>query len=326
MEKVLSQEEIDALVRGIDDGKIQATPEPVNDSGIAPYRFEDQDRIIRGRMPLLEIINDQFIKLFRNTLSSTARRTIDMSPKGVKMVKLSQFISTLPVPSSLHIFKMDPLPGNAFMVLESKLIFTLLDLFFGGSGKVACRIEGREFTAIEMRFIQKLVAMIFGDLEKSWQAVHPVRFNYVRTEINPQFLQVAPLTSQIILVSFAIEIEEFTGAIDLCIPSTLLDPIKNKLYSGRQKEQSETDHHWRDAFTNCLKGSEVEIVVELGRLKMTIETLLGLEKGDVLMLDKDASQSLLARIQGVPKFLGKGGLCGSNKAIQIEKRLEPLQD
>jgi flagellar motor switch protein FliM len=326
MEKVLSQEEIDALLRGIDDGKIQPAPEPVNDSGIAPYRFENQERISRDRMPLLEIINNQFVKLFRNTLSSTARRTIEVSPKGVEMVKLSQFISTLPVPSSLHVFKMDPLPGNAFMVLESKLIFTLLDLFFGGSGKAAYSIEGREFTAIEMRFIQKLVAMIFCDLEKSWQSVHPVRFNYVRTEINPQFLQIAPLTSQIILVSFAIMIEEFTGAIDLCIPSTLLDPIKNKLYSGRQKEQSEADHHWREAFTNCLKESEVEIVVELGTLKMTIENLLGLEKGDVLMLDKDASQSLLARIQGVPKFLGKGGLCGSNKAIQIEKRLEPLQD
>ncbi len=319
MERILSQEEIDALVGGVKNGTVDAIPKPVVASGAVPFDFGDQERISLSRMPTLDMVNAHFIKLFRNTLSLAVRRNIEVISKGVNMGKLGQFMSALPVPSSLHLFRMDPLNGDACMVIDSKLVYTLLDLFFGGSGKVAYKIEGREFTPVESRFIKRLVDMIFTDMEKAWRDVHPVKFHYLKTEINPQFVHIAPPSHPIILDTFDIQIEDFIGASSLCIPHSLVEPIKAKLYSGHFK--SEADSRWRECLTKALKDAEVEIAVELGSRKMTFRELTELKKGNVLLLDKDAFEPLVAKVGGVPKFTGRAGLYGPNKAMEIDKIL-----
>jgi flagellar motor switch protein FliM len=321
MEKILSQEEIDALLHGMEDGKVDTTPEQLNRSGIISFDFANQDRIIRGRMPTLEIINDHFSRLFRNTLSSALRKALDVGSRGVQMMKFGEFIKTLPVPSSLHIFRMDPLRGHAILVLESKLVFTLLDLFFGGSGKTSFRIEGRDFTAIESRLIQRVVAMVFGDLEKAWNSVHPLSIQHTRTEINPQFVSIVPPSDLVITIPYGIELEQFTGIITLCIPYSTIEPIKGKLYSGYQSDQMEVDHNWIERFYERLKNTEVEVRVELGRSQITVQDLFRLKVGDVIPLGKDVSDPLSVQVQGVPKFLARPGVYGSNKAIQIEEKI-----
>ena len=321
MEKILSQEEIDALLHGMEDGKVDTTPEQLNRSGIISFDFANQDRIIRGRMPTLEIINDHFSRLFRNTLSSALRKALDVGSRGVQMMKFGEFIKTLPVPSSLHIFRMDPLRGHAILVLESKLVFTLLDLFFGGSGKTSFRIEGRDFTAIESRLIQRVVAMVFGDLEKAWNSVHPLSIQHTRTEINPQFVSIVPASDLVITIPYGIELEQFTGIITLCIPYSTIEPIKGKLYSGYQSDQMEVDHSWIERFYERLKNTEVEVRVELGRSQITVQDLFRLKVGDVIPLGKDVSDPLSVQVQGVTKFLARPGVYGSNKAIQIEEKI-----
>jgi flagellar motor switch protein FliM len=275
-------------------------------------------------MPTLEIVNDHFSRLFRNNLSTALRRTIDVGSRGVQMTKFGEFIKTLPVPSSLHIFKMDPLRGYALLALESKLVFTLLDVFFGGSGKTTFRIEGRDFTAIESRLIQKVVMMIFVDLEKAWNAVHPLTFQHVRSEINPQFVSIVPPSDLVITISFGVELEQFTGMITLCIPYSMIEPIKAKLYSGYQSDQLEIDRTWIRRFMDRLQTAEVEVKVELGKRQIKVQDLLQLKEGDIFPLEKEVLEPLVVQVEGVPKFLGRVGVSGGNKAIQIEEKIKPI--
>ena len=321
MEKILSQDEIDALLQGINGGEVNTTPEPVVQPDVLSYDFTNPDRIIRGRMPILEVINDQFCRHFRTNLSSSLRRMVDVVSKGVQMMKFGEFIKTLPVPSSLHVFKMDPLRGHAILVIESKLVFTLLDLFFGGSGKMSFRIEGRDFTAIESKLIQKVVAMVFSDMEKAWNSIHPLKFQYVRSEINPKFINLVPTSDLVITISFSIELEEFTGMITLCIPYSIIEPIKTKLYSVLQAEQLEIDHSWIERLLERLKTAEVEVKAELAKRQMMVQDLLKLKVGDTIYLGKDVSEPLVVHVEGIPKFLGKAGICGGNKAVQIQEKL-----
>ncbi len=320
VEKILSQEEIDALLRGMENGEVNTAPERADRSGIRQYDFTNQDRIIRGRMPTLEIINDHFCRLFRNSLSSALRKTIDVGSRGIEMKKFGEFIKTLPVPSSLHIFRMDPLRGYAILALEAKLVFTLLDVFFGGSGKTAYRVEGRDFTAIESRLIHKVATMIFSEMEKAWNIVHPVTFQHVRSEINPQFVSIVPPSDLVINITFGVELEQFTGLITACIPYAIIEPIKSRLYSGFQSDQLEADHTWISRFLDRLQAAEVEVKVELGRTKVMVQDLLRWKEGDIFSLNQEVSDPLIVQVQGVPKFTGKPGVCRGNKAILIEGR------
>lgn len=319
MEKILSQEEIDALLKGMEEGKVDTEPDKTARSGLVRYDFANQDRIIRGRMATLEMINDHFARHFRNSLSMSLRKVIEVSARGIEMVKFGEFLRSLSVPASLHLFKMDPLRGHAILALDPKLVFTLLDLFLGGAGKLPFRIEGREFTAVEMRLIGKITQMAFSDLEKSWRLLQPITIQYTRSEMNPQFVTIVPPTDLVISITFGVEIEQFNGAMQVCIPYANIEPLKTKLYSGFQSEHLDVDPHWVERFLERVKEAEVEVKVELGKSVITVEKLLQLKPGDVLPLGKDTSDPLVCRVEGIPKFLGKAGLYGANKAFLIER-------
>ncbi|MCX8117506.1 MAG: flagellar motor switch protein FliM [Desulfobacterota bacterium] len=320
-EKILSQEEIDALLRGMENGEVAASPEPVERSDLRLYDFANQDRVIRGRMASLEVINDQFCRLFRGSLSTALRREVDIVPKSIEMKKFGEFMKTLPLPSSLHVFRMDPLRGYSVLSLEAKLIFTLLDIFFGGTGKTHYRVEGREFTAIELRLIQKIVSLVFADLQKAWNLVHPITFQHVRSEINPQFVTIVPGSDLVVQVPFEVELEQAIGEILLCIPYAVIEPIKEKLYAGFQSDQLEVDQTWISRLFERLQGAEVEVRVELGRSRVRVQDLLNWKAGDVIPLDQDPASPLIVEVEGVPKFLARPGILKGNKAIQIEGRI-----
>jgi len=321
MSKILTQEEIDALLFGVEEGAVPTQPNQPADSGVVPYDLTNQDRVIRERMPSLEIINDQFSRFIRNTLSSSLRKILEVSIQGIQMIKFGEFIRTLPVPSSLHIFKMEPLRGHAILVLDPKMVFTLIDLFLGGSGKGTYRIEGREFTAIESRLIYRVVVMILTELEKAWQPVHPVSIQYLRSEINPQFVSIVGPNDLMIMTTFGLELEQFTGMINICIPYALLEPIKNKLYSGYQPDRLAIDKSWIRRFEAGIQQAEIDLVVELGRTQIKVKDLLNLKIGDTLVLNTEANDCLIAKVQGVPKYLGHSGLCGANKAFQVKDKI-----
>ena len=323
MDKILNQEEIDALLKGIEGGKVEVTPEPKEESKVASYDFTNQDRIIRGRMPTLDVINDFFTRLLRTPLSVTLRKNVDIVPGKTLLTKYGEFTRTLPLPCSIQVFKMNPLRGHALLILDPKLVFSFVDIFLGGTGRTNFRIEGRDFTQIESKLIRKVVNIISMELEKAWNLVHPLSFQYVRSEGNPQFASIVPPTELVLTISFDLEVDQVTGFITLCIPYFSLEPIKDKLYSGHQTERMELDQNWIARLAEGLTFSEVEVVVEFAKTAVTSQKLLELKAGDILPLGKEVSEPLTARIQGIPKFLGKAGVYGSSKAFQIEGTIKP---
>jgi len=320
MSQILSQEEVDALLRGVTDGEIETEMEYVPDeSGIVPYDLTSQERIIRGRMPTLDIINQRFSRLFRNSLSSAIRKILDISAVSTDTVKFGEFVKSLPVPASLHIFKIEPLRGFALLVAESKLVFALVDTFFGGTGEAKMKIEGRDFTTIEQRMIKKVVLMVLEDLEAAWKPVHSVNMSFVRSEVNPQFAAIVPPTDVVVVIMFEVELDQVNGTLTICLPYSTIEPIIAKLRAGFQSDQLEVDQAWINRLRDRLSEASVEVVAELGTTTMSGKEFLDMRVGDVFSLDQDADDEMLIRVEGIPKFKGMPGVIKGNKAVRLTK-------
>ena len=332
MERILSQDEVDALLRGVSDGDIEtekgaAEEEAEEREDTRSYDLTGQDRIIRGRMPTLEIINDRFARLDRVSLSGALRKMMDITvSQKDEMIKFGEFSRTLPVPTSIHILKMDPLRGHVLLVLESRLIFNLLDCFFGGTGRRGFKIEGREFTSIEQRVINRIVEMILRDLDQAWKPLVKVSFQYIRSEMNPQFASIVPLNDPVIVIHFDVELEKLIGKMILCLPYSTIEPIRSKLSASYQSDQLEMDVEWIQRLQKRLLEVDVELSVELGRTQIKGRDLLQLGKGDTIILDQDANGPLLVKVEKIPKFKASTGVVKGSHACRILEKISPPTD
>ena len=322
MSKILNQDEVDALLRGISGGEIETEEEVIEDqAGVVSFDLANQDRIIRGRMPVLEIINDRFSRLCTSALANTMRKRVDVNPISIDMSKFGDFMRSLPVPTSINIFKIDPLRGNALLVVDTRLVFPLVENFFGGAGSQP-KIEGRDFTPIEQSIIIKVVKIILANLEDAWRPVHEVGIELLRSEINPQFATIVPPSDVVVVISFEVELENALGSMVLALPYATIEPIRSKLYAAFQTERLEIDHAWISRFRDRLMETPVDVGVTFGTAQMTGRQLLDLKEGDILLLDQDEDDLLTARIQGVLKFLGQPGYVKGNKAFKVVKEQE----
>ncbi len=319
MNQVLSQNEVDALLSAVSDNKMD-TPGAEGGAagaGVVQYDLANQDRIIRGRMPTLDIIHDRFIRLFRMTLSNSLRKMANISVNSTGPLKFSEFMNSLPLPSCLNILRLDPLRGAAVMVIESKLLYALVDSFFGGNDVPYTKIEGKDFTQIEIKIARRVVLVAIDDLEKAWEPVYPLKVGYSRTEINPQFVAVVPPSDVVIATTFDVELEKVSGTIKIVIPYATLEPIKSKLSVGFQSEQLEVDFIWINRIKEQIMGTTANMLVRLGAADITVRDLLELEPGDIIQLNTDATIPLEILVEGLPKFRGIPGLSKGNRAIKI---------
>ena len=323
MNKILAQDEVDALLRGLSGGDIEAeTDEPFNDSGIVSFDLANQDRIIRGRMPVLEIVNDRFARLCTNALSNTLRKRVELNLLSVDMTKFGDFMRSLPVPTSINIFKMEPLRGNALAIVDARLVFALVESFFGGQGSQP-KIEGREFTRIEQAIVEKVIRIVLENMQESWRPVHDISLEIVRSEINPQFAAIVPPSDVVVVIAFEVELETAIGALTICLPYATIEPIRSKLHASFQTERLEVDHIWVSRLKERLLETPVELKVNLGEAKLTGNQLVRLKAGDVILLDTDTDQLLEVTMAGVTKFWGICGAVKGNMALQIIKEEEP---
>ncbi len=322
-DKVLSQDEVDALLKGVASGDIDT--ETARDeilSGIRPYDFTSQERIVRGRMPGLETANEAFSRLFRNSISTLIMKFVDINIHKIEIIKFSEFIKTIPVPSNINIFKMKSLKGYALLVIEAPLVFAFVEFFFGGTSAQNVKSEGRPFTSIEQRVIKKVVTMALSDMAVAWGGIAPIQPEYVGSEMNPQFVTIVTPTEIVINIEIHVEIEDFTGKLFFCIPYSTVEPVKEKLYSGIRAEKLETDQRWIMRIKEILMGSYAELTAELGRVEMTFEDLVNFEVGNVINLDRFVSDELVVKVEGVSKFKGVPGFSRGNQAIKLTKVLE----
>ena len=324
MDQVLSQNEVDALLNAVSDGRSDndAKSKEEAKSNIFEYDLANQDRIIRGRMPTLDIIHDRFIRLFRVSLSAALRKVSNISVNSSGPIKFGEFMNSLPLPSCLNIIKIEPLRGTAVIVLESKLLYALVDSLFGGADVPYTKIEGKDFTPIEIKVARRIVMSAIEDLEKAWAPVFPISIQYLRTEINPQFVAIVPPSDVVISTTFDVELEKMSGTIKIAIPYSTLEPIKSKLSVGFQNEQLEVDHIWINRIKNQIMNVNTNVSAQLGNCWISMEDILNLKKGDILLLDKDADKAIDIKIENVLKFQGVPGVSKGNKAVKISETNE----
>ena len=322
MGSVLSQEEVDALLQGVASDDVAGEKddeEEYDPEEIVSFDLTAQDRIIRGRMPTLEIIHDRFVRLFRLTLSNALRRVVDINVRSTELIKFGEFIKTLPVPTSMNLFRMTPLRGNAMMVFETRLVFTLVEMFFGGGGDVETKAEGRDFTEIESRMIKRVIISGLEDLQTSWRPVFPAQVNYVRSEVNPQFVSIVPHSEIVVVVTFDIEIGRAPMSIIVCVPYSMIEPIRTRLNAGFQSEQDEKDNTWSNRFKQNLQKVDVELIAKLGEMNISVRDFLNLQKNDVLYLEHETKSPISIEVNGVKKFTGFQGSYKGHKAININE-------
>ena len=324
MSEVLSQGEVDALLRGVGDGEVETETDevPEDELGVVPYDLTSQEKIIRGRLPTLDIINQMFSRLFRNTFSTLMRKSVDVSTVSTDTIKFGDFLRSLPVPSSLHIFRMEPLRGHGLMVVESKLVFAVVDTFFGGSGTKETKITGRDFSAIEIRMTKTVVLGALRDLEKAWRPVHAVTTNFVRSEVNPQFAAIVPPSDIVLVILFEIEMESISGTLTICLPYAAIEPIIPKLKAQFQSEEMEVDQVWVRRLRTELLTTQVELVAELGTTTITPQDLMKFKVGDTLMLGNDVTDPLTLKVEQIPKYKAFPGVSRGNKAVQLTETIE----
>ncbi len=323
MNKILAQDEVDALLRGLSGGEIESESDAQLDpSGIVPFDLANQDRIIRGRMPVLEIVNDRFARLCTNALTNAIRKRVELNPISIDMTKFGDFLRSLPVPTSINIFKMEPLRGNAIIVVDSRLVFALVENVFGGSGSTP-KVEGRDFTRIEQAIVDRIIKIALDNMEESWRPVHDVKLELVRSEINPQFAAIVPPSDVVVVINFEVELDTSIGSMIICLPYATIEPIRSKLHASFQTERLEVDHAWVSRLKDRLLETPVELKIHMGNSQITSNQLLRLQVGDVIVLDTDVEDMLRCTVAGVTKYWGIPGTVKANKAYQIIKEEEP---
>jgi len=324
MSEVLSQGEVDALLRGVGDGEIETEKDeaPEEVSGIVAYDLTSQEKIIRGRLLSLDIINQMFSRLFKNTFSTLMRKSVNVSTVSTDTIKFGDFLRSLPVPSSMHIFRMEPLRGHGLVIVESKVVYAVVDTFFGGSGAKETKIADRDFSAIETRMTKTVILSVLHDLEEAWRPVHTVTTSFVRSEGNPQFAAIVPPTDIVLVILFEIEMENIPGTLTICLPYEAIEPVIPKLKAQFQSEKLEVDQAWVRRLRAELLSTEIEIITELGTTEITPESLMGFKVGDTLTLGNDVTDPLILKVEGNPKFKGFPGVSRGNKAIQITEVIE----
>ncbi len=318
---LLSQDEIDALLHGVSGGDIETEgDEGLGEGEVRAYDFTSEERIVRGRMPTLEMINERFSRHFRISLFNMLRRSAEISVGGVEMVKFAEYVHTLYVPTSLNMIKVRPLRGTALLVLDPKLVFIVVDNFFGGDGRYHAKIEGREFTPTEQRVIQMLLNLAFKDLREAWAPVMEVDFEYINSEVNPQFANIVSPTEVVVASKFHIELEGGGGDLHVTMPYSMLEPIREVLDAGVQSDRTDTDERWLVALREEVRTAEVELESTLTEVQLTLRDIMNLKPGDVIPMEMPELVTL--RAEGIPVFRGELGVANENLAIKIKKQVE----
>ncbi|BCX81582.1 flagellar motor switch protein FliM [Methylomarinovum caldicuralii] len=321
LDDLLSQDEIDALLHGVDEGEVKTEDEEGNFSpeGVRSYDFTSQDRIVRGRMPTLEMVSERFARYFRISLFNLLRRTAEVTFTGIQVSKFSEFINSLFVPTNLNLIRLKPLRGRALIVMEPTLVFTAVDNYFGGTGQFYNKIEGREFTPTEMRIIQILLEMAFKDLKEAWRPVMDVQFEYLNSEVNPQFANIVSPPEIVVTSTIHIELEGGGGDFHICLPYSMIEPIR-ELLDSIQSERGDIDDRWQRAMRYEVMETQVEVYGILLEKQLTLEDVLNFEPGDVIPVEIPEQVTLFS--EDVPLFHGRVGVSNGNYAVKIQEKVE----
>ncbi|EJM08652.1 flagellar motor switch protein FliM [Pseudomonas sp. ADAK2 TE3594] len=318
VQDLLSQDEIDALLHGVDDGLVQ-TDNAAEPGTVKSYDLTSQDRIVRGRMPTLEMINERFARYTRISMFNMLRRSADVAVGGVQVMKFGEYVHSLYVPTSLNLVKIKPLRGTALFILDAKLVFKLVDNFFGGDGRHA-KIEGREFTPTELRVVRMVLEQAFVDLKEAWQAIMEVNFEYINSEVNPAMANIVGPSEAVVVSTFHIELDGGGGDLHVTMPYSMIEPVREMLDAGFQSDLDDQDERWINALRQDVLDVDVPIGATVARRQLRLRDILHMQPGDVIPVEMP--EEMIMRANGVPAFKVKMGSHKGNLALQV---IEPIE-
>jgi flagellar motor switch protein FliM len=315
----LSQEEVDALLKGV-SGETDEAPVDAGESGsVRAYDLGRQERIVRGRMPTMELINERFARYLRIGLFNYMHKGVEVSVAPIKVQKYSEFIRNLVVPTNLNLIQAKPLRGTGLVVLDPSLVFLVVDNMFGGDGRFHTRVEGRDFTPTEQRIIRGLLGVVFEEYQRAWQPVYPLAFEFVRSEMNTQFANIATPSEVVIAMSFTLEFSGNSSELHICLPYSMIEPIRDLLHSAMHSEQASADNRWTTMLTRELQTAEVELVATLASASLTIADVVKLKVGDVVPIE--IQETVTTAVDGVPIMATRYGIQNGQYALKIESFL-----
>ena len=318
-QQILSQDEVDALLQGITGESQKLEEDEAPSGGIRDYDLASQERIVRGRMPTMEVINERFARNIRVGLFNLIRKSPEVSIGGIKVQKFSAFLREIVVPTNFNIVSVKPLRGSGLIVCDPSLVFAVIDALFGGIGKFHTRIEGRDFSPTELRVILRLVEVIISEYRKAWSGIYPLDLDYQRSEMQPQFANIATPSEIVVSTSFALEIGDITGSLHVCIPYSTLEPIRDLLYSNTQGDSMEVDRRWVKLLSQEIQAAEVELVAELATAEATVEQLLAMKVGDFIELERE--RIIQAKVGGVPVLECEYGTHNGKYALKVVRTI-----
>ncbi len=315
--EVLTQDEIDALLNGVSSGDVETEEEVVEIEGeVSSYDFTSQDRIVRGRLPTLDMINERLARYLRTDLFNMLGHTAEISVEGVQMIKFSEYVNSLFVPASLNLIRINPLRGSALIVFDPKLVFAVVDNFFGGDGRFHAKVEGRDFTPTEQRIIKRLLQMVFGDLAKAWEPVHEIEPEFLNMEVNPHFASIVSPSEVVVVTTIHIDVEGGGGDIHVTMPYSMIEPIRDLLDAGVQSDRADIDERWLISLRECLMHARVSLRSTLAETQLSIREVNRLKVGDIIPLD--FPDEVVAEVEGIPLYRGRFGVSNGKNAIRID--------
>jgi flagellar motor switch protein FliM len=317
VQDLLSQDEIDALLHGVDDGDIEPE-DSAGGEGVKSYDLTSQDRIVRGRMPTLEMINERFARYTRISMFNFLRRSADVASGGIQIMKFGEYVHTLYVPTSLNMVKVRPLRGTALFIMDAKLVFKLVDNFFGGDGRHA-KIEGREFTPTEIRVVQLVLGQVFTDMKEAWNAVMKLEFEYIGSEVNPAMANIVSPSEVVVISTFHIELDGGGGDLHMAMPYSMIEPIREVLDAGVQSDVDDVDDRWVQSLQEDIKAAKVPVHGTLVQREISLREVAKFKAGDVIPIEMP--EHFILEANGVPIFRGKLGKSDENLAVKIIEQI-----
>ncbi|MFZ4831997.1 flagellar motor switch protein FliM [Rouxiella sp. Mn2063] len=323
-DSILSQAEIDALLNG--DSDTDATTDNADNKsndGVRPFDPTTQRRVVRERLQALEIINERFARQFRMGLFNLLRRSPDITVGAIKIQPYHEFARNLPVPTNLNVIHLKPLRGSALLVFAPSLVFIAVDNLFGGDGRFPTKVEGREFTYTEQRVIKRMLNLALDAYQEAWSGVYKLAVEYIRAELQVKFTNITSSPNDIVInTPFHVEIGALSGDFNICIPFSMIEPIRELLTNPPVENSRHEENQWRDNLVNQVQQSELELVANFVDIPLRLSQILKLQPGDVLPIEKP--DRLIAHVDGVPVLTSQYGTLNEQYALRVEHLINPI--
>lgn len=318
-EDILSQEEVDALLRGVGTETDTAAAVASAPGGVRPYAIGREERIVRARMPGLELVGERFARGLREGLQDLLHKECTVSVSPVRVLKYGEFLRSLATPANLNLVQVKPLRGTALMVFDPTIVFQAVECLFGGQGRAQTRDEGGELTPMELRIERRLLQLAFDAYAAAWQPLHPLTFQHLRSETSAEFVNVAAPGEVVVVANCAIDLGSGAADFQLCLPYAMLEPIRHVIYGGPPAERSDADGNWTSALSAQVYATEVELNAKLATADITLLQLMALQRGDVIALD--LPDAVIAQVDGVAVLQCRYGVVNGHYALKVERAM-----